>query len=98
MLDPYMITVGRSSRACLPNSEIAELETADSPDNTALSANRLLTVRVSTPRLSLWPLALSFSRLGGLSQDQSLILSVFALVHWCQTMTPPKMNIGALRI
>ncbi|MFQ5781027.1 MAG: hypothetical protein ACE5HN_09630, partial [Nitrospiria bacterium] len=32
------------------NSAIAELETADSPENTALSAIWLLTVRVSTPR------------------------------------------------
>jgi hypothetical protein len=64
----------------IPHSAIVELETPDGwrethpPDNTALSANRLLTVGVSTLRSSLWPLALSFSQLGGLSRDQSLIL------------------------
>ncbi len=52
-----------------PNSAITELGTADSPEYTALSANRLLTVQMSTPRSPLWPLALSFRRLGGLPQD-----------------------------
>ncbi|MFQ5580638.1 MAG: hypothetical protein ACE5FZ_08495, partial [Nitrospiria bacterium] len=53
---------GRSSYI-FPNSAITELEIADSPEKTALSAKGLLTVRVSTPPSPLRPLALSFRQL-----------------------------------
>ncbi len=67
-----------------PNSVIAELETADSPEMTVLPANGPLTVQVSTPRSPLWPLALSFRRLDRLSQDPTADLGIrMATVYFC---------------
>ncbi len=64
----------------VPNSAISELETVDASEITALSANGLLTVQVSTPRSPLWPLALSFRRLDRLSQDPTADLGIASLL------------------